>query len=55
MDATEKARFDSLYQQHLRAIERCGLSDRTMDVYARAIRRNTAKLLRVNQGENRDT
>ena len=52
MDPTEKARFDSLYQQHLSALKRCGLSDRTMDVYARAIRRNTAKLLRVNQGEN---
>ena len=39
MDPTEKARFDFLYQQHLRALKRRGLSDRTMDVYARAVRR----------------
>ena len=38
MDPIEKARFDSLYQRHLRALKLRGLSDSTMDVYARAVR-----------------
>ena len=39
MEPTEKARFDALYQQHLRTLKLKGLSDSTIDVYARAVRR----------------
>ena len=39
MESTEKARFDALYQQHLRALKLRGMSDSTIDVYARAVRR----------------
>ena len=41
MEPTEKARFDALYQQHLRTLKLKGLSDSTIDVYARAVRRLT--------------
>lgn len=39
MEPIEKARFDTLYQQHLRSLKLKGLSDSTIDVYARAVRR----------------
>ena len=39
MHADEQARFDSLYQRHLRALKLQGLSAKTIDVYARAVRR----------------
>ena len=39
MDPIEKARFDALHQRHLRALKLRGLSDSTMDVDARAVRR----------------
>jgi integrase len=39
MNPTEKARFDRLYQRHLRALKLQGMSDKTIDVYARAVRR----------------
>jgi len=39
MEASEKARFDQLYQHHLRALKLRGMSDSTIDVYARAVRR----------------
>lgn len=39
MNPVEKARFDALYQHHLRALKLRGLSDSTIDVYARAVRR----------------
>ena len=39
MKASEQSRFDDLYQQHLRALKLQGLSDKTIDVYSRAVRR----------------
>ena len=39
MESSEQIRFDKLYQQHLRALKLQGLSDSTIDVYARAVRR----------------
>jgi integrase/recombinase XerD len=42
MKASEQRRFDDLYQQHLRALKLQGLSDKTIDVYARALRRAAA-------------
>jgi integrase/recombinase XerD len=39
MELTEKTRFDSLYQAHLRALKLRGFSESTIDVYARAVRR----------------
>lgn len=39
MNTFEQARFDDLYQKHLRALKLQGLSDSTIDVYARAVRR----------------
>jgi len=37
MEPTEKARFDSLYQTHLRALKLRGFSENTIDVYSRAV------------------
>ena len=39
MEAAEKERFDALYQRHLRALKLQGLSESTMESYARAVRR----------------
>lgn len=39
MEPTEKARFEALYHQHLRALKLRGMRDSTIDVYARAVRR----------------
>ena len=39
MESNEQIRFDTLYQHHLRALKLQGLSDKTIDVYARAVRR----------------
>ncbi len=39
MIPNEQTRFDTLYQRHLRALKLQGLSDSTIDVYARAVRR----------------
>ena len=39
MKPSEQSRFDELYQRHLRALKLQGLSDKTIDVYARAVRR----------------
>ena len=39
MERDEHIRFDTLYQRHLRALKLRGLSDSTIDVYARAVRR----------------
>lgn len=39
MHADEQNRFDTLYQRHLRALKLQGLSAKTIDVYARAVRR----------------
>lgn len=39
MEPNEKARFDTLYESHLRALKLRGLSDSTIDVYSRAVRR----------------
>lgn len=39
MHADEQNRFDALYQRHLRALKLQGLSAKTIDVYARAVRR----------------
>lgn len=42
MKLSEQSRFDDLYQRHLRALKLQGLSDKTIDVYARAVRRVAA-------------
>jgi integrase len=39
MKPKQQGRFDALYQRHLRALKLQGLSDKTIDVYARAVRR----------------
>lgn len=39
MNASEHSRFDDLYQRHLRMLKLQGKSDKTIDVYARALRR----------------
>ncbi len=39
MRPSEQIRFDKLYKRHLRALKLRGLSDKTIDVYARAVRR----------------
>jgi integrase/recombinase XerD len=39
MESKEQTRFNKQYQQHLRALKLQGLSDSTIDVYARAVRR----------------
>ena len=41
MTPTEQNRFDALYHRHFRALKLRGLSDKTIDVYARAVRRLT--------------
>ena len=41
MTPAEQNRFDTLYNRHLRALKLRGLSDKTIDVYARAVRRLT--------------
>ena len=39
MKKSEQTRFDQLYRHHLRALKLQGLSESTIDVYARAVRR----------------
>ncbi len=39
MKSTEQIRFDKQYKRHLRTLKLQGLSDSTIDVYARAVRR----------------
>jgi len=39
MKSSEQTRFDRLYKRHLRALKLQGMSDSTIDVYARAVRR----------------
>lgn len=39
MKPSEQIRFDKLYKRHLRALKLQGLSDKTIDVYSRAVRR----------------
>lgn len=39
MDQAEAKRFDDLYQHHLRALKLQGKAERTIDAYARAVRR----------------
>jgi len=41
MKPNEQARFDNLYKKHLRALKLQGMSDSTIDVYARGVRRIT--------------
>ncbi len=38
MNAAEQSRYKSLYQQHLRALKLQGMSHKTIDAYARALR-----------------
>lgn len=47
MTKAEQKRFDRLYRQHLRALKLQGKSDKTIDVYARAIRRISNRFDRV--------
>ncbi|MCF6267345.1 MAG: site-specific integrase [Desulfuromusa sp.] len=42
MDLTEQSRFNDLYQRHLRMLKLQGKSDKTIDVYAHAVRRVTS-------------
>jgi integrase/recombinase XerD len=42
MNSIEKARFDALYGKHLRALKLQGKSGKTIDAYARAVRRLAA-------------
>ena len=42
MDSSEQSRFDDLYLRHLRMLKLQGKSDKTIDVYARAVRRVTS-------------
>jgi integrase len=39
MNSNEQSRFDKLYQNHLISLKLQGLSDSTIDVYSRAVRR----------------
>ena len=39
MNPYQQRKFDSLYQQHLKALRGQGKSPSTIDVYARAVRR----------------
>ncbi len=39
MNITEQAHFDELYNRHLRTLKLRGMSDTTIDSYARAVRR----------------
>jgi integrase len=39
MDVSEQRRFDKLYRHHLRMLKLQGKSDKTIDVYSRAVRR----------------
>ena len=39
MDTQEQAHFDELYSRHLRALKLQGMSEATIDSYARAVRR----------------
>ena len=39
MDQTETKRFDELYHHHLRDLKLQGKAERTLDAYARAVRR----------------
>lgn len=39
MKSEEQTRFDNLYKRHLRALKLQGMSDSTIDVYTRALRR----------------
>ena len=41
MDLFEQSRFNDLYHRHLRMLKLQGKSDKTIDVYARAVRRVT--------------
>jgi integrase/recombinase XerD len=41
MNPSEQSRFDELYQRHLRLLKLQGKSAKTIDVYARAVRRLT--------------
>jgi site-specific recombinase XerD len=42
MNPSEQSRFDELYQRHLRLLKLQGKSSKTIDVYARAVRRLTS-------------
>ena len=42
MNATEQARFDALYARQLRALKLQGVAEKTVDGYARAVRRTAA-------------
>jgi hypothetical protein len=41
MNKAQQVRFNSLYEQHVNALHRQGKAERTIDSYARAIRRIT--------------
>ena len=39
MNTSQQKRFDSLYQQHVKALKRQGKAKATVDAYSRAVRR----------------
>jgi integrase/recombinase XerD len=43
MTVTEQARFEELYTRHLRALKLRGMSGKTIDSYARAVRRVSSR------------
>ncbi len=47
MKPSEQKRFNKLYNLHLRALKLQGMSDKTIDVYSRAVRRLTKRFDRV--------
>ena len=48
MKANEQSRFDDLYKRHLRVLKLQGMSEKTIDAYARALRRvSPRRLLRA--------
>ncbi len=47
MNTKEQAHFDKLYNLHLRTLKLRGMSDNTIDSYARAVRRVSYNWLRL--------
>lgn len=50
MKSSEQIRFDGLYKRHVRALKLRGMSDSTIDVYSRAVRRLAAYGARTEGG-----
>ena len=44
MNKSQQVKFESLYAKHVSALKRQGKADKTIDVYARAVRRLSQSL-----------